>query len=135
METLINRLTKVQEDLNAFSLKLNKRSFKEENKITEKIEDIIKFRQCQDIINFSLTSTRDNQKIFKEKGNPSKADKSQVIRKNIYSLNLEINAHRIEKESLCGSIFLLITNLKYKDAKEFLDLYKYQPFLEKRHST
>jgi transposase len=134
LESRINKLTKAQEELSAFSLKLNKRNFKEANKITEKIEEIIKSRQCKGLINFSLTSTREYQKVFKKKGRPSKSDKSQVIWRNNYCLNFEINVHEVEKESLCDGIFPLITNVKDKDAREILDLYKYQPFLEKRHS-
>ena len=133
-ETRMNKLTKVQDDLNAFSLKLNKRSFKEAEKIKEKVEEIIKSRQCQGLISYTVDSTRDYQKVSKKRGRPAKEDRSQVIWKNIYSLSFEINANEAERECLCDGIFPLITNVRDKDAKEILDLYKYQPFLEKRHS-
>jgi transposase len=133
-ETRLHRLLKVQDDLNAFSLKLNKRSFKNSDIIIKKVEEIIKARQCQGMIAYSLTSTRDYQRKFKKRGRPGKQERSQVIWRSLYHLSFELNVHEVEKESLCDGIFPLITNVKDKDAKEILDLYKYQPFLEKRHS-
>jgi transposase len=130
----MQQLAKACDDLNAFSLKLNKRKFKEEDKIKEKIEEILKYRQCQNFIEYSLTSIRNYQRSFGKRGRPSKEDKSQLSWTNIYTLTFKVNDEEVENESLCDGIFPLITNLKDRDAKEILELYKYQPFLEKRHS-
>jgi transposase len=133
-QTRSQQLLKACDDLNSFSLKLNKRSFKEAENIKKKIEEIIKSRQCQNLIEYSVSSTRDYKRSFGKKGRPSKEEKSQISWSNIYAFNFKINDEEVERESLCDGIFPLITNVKDKDAKEILELYKYQPFLEKRHS-
>ncbi len=45
-----------------------------------------------------------------------------------------MNEDNIKQESLTDGIFPLITNLREHKPKEALEIYKYQPFLEKRHS-
>ena len=133
-EVRTDRLRRANDDLNAFSIKLNKRSLKDEARIVTKIEEILKTHQCKGLIDYSLTSEREYQREYKRAGRPGPGIKAKVSWKNIYSLNFVINEEKVISESLCDGIFPLITNVGDKDPKEILELYKYQPFLEKRHS-
>ena len=45
-----------------------------------------------------------------------------------------MNDTRIRREALTDGVFPLITNLTNRTPKNILEIYKYQPFLEKRHS-
>ena len=56
--------------------------------------------------------------------------------KKIYSTTFGVRADAIAQEEKVGGVFPLITNLdtaRYR-AKRVLEIYKFQPFLEKRHS-
>jgi transposase len=53
-----------------------------------------------------------------------------------YSVTLELDRQALQQESLTDGVFPLITNLEASthSAKRVLEIYKFQPFLEKRHS-
>jgi transposase len=52
-----------------------------------------------------------------------------------FSFSIHRNRETIESDSLTDGIFPLITNIhKDHSPKKILEIYKFQPFLEKRHS-
>lgn len=133
-ESRMGRLKRALDELNAFTLKLNKRKFKQAENIKNKVEEILKKYRCQDLISYGLNSDRDYKRSFGKRGRPSKEEKSQISWENVYTLNFKINSEEVERDSLTDGVFPLITNVTDKSPKEILELYKYQPFLEKRHS-
>ena len=53
-----------------------------------------------------------------------------------FSASFNVDRQALEQEALTDGVFPLITNLQEADysAKRVLEIYKFQPFLEKRHS-
>lgn len=133
-QSRLDRLQKTSNALNALTLKLNKRGLKEGPSIKAKIEEIIKAHQCEGLIEYSLNADRKYKKSYGTSGRPGPKAKGQLEWTSVFSISFHVNEQKVENESLCDGVFPLITNVLDKEAKEILEIYKYQPFLEKRHS-
>jgi len=133
-QTRIEKCRRALNDLNALSIKLNKRGLNERSKIKAQIEKILKTHQCQELVEFTLKASREYRRTYCRQGRPGPGNRAQISWKNVFSLSFGINEEKIKRESLCDGVFPLITNVRDKGPKEILELYKYQPFLEKRHS-
>jgi len=128
------RVQKAINALNSLSIKLNKRNFKQAASIKAKVQEILKANRCDGLIVYDLTFQRKYQKIFAQPGRPRAGKKAKIEWENIFALAFSVNEDKLAREALCDGVFPLITNVLDKGPREILELYKYQPFLEKRHS-
>ena len=72
---------------------------------------------------------------YKKPGRPKPSVCGSKISSDFYSLVCTIDEHALTQDALDDGVFPLITNLDHCcSAKEALEIYKFQPFLEKRHS-
>lgn len=128
------RLERVLGELGSLRLKLNKRDLKERKKIEERVEKILAAHQCQQLVEYEVESDRSYQKSYQGRGRPAKQSQAKLEWEQIYRLNFKLQQGQVEAAAKGDGVFPLITNVEDKDPKEILELYKYQPFLEKRHS-
>jgi transposase len=127
IEKALDALRELQTRLNTYNLKTH------EN-IEKKIISILKQNKCSDFITYEIRKDIHYEIQHKKAGRPKHDESGESVPKEYSSISFQINEARIKQESLTDGIFPLITNLKDRKAKEVLEIYKYQPFLEKRHS-
>ena len=135
-EARARRIQRAVDALNALQPKLNKYKLKSRNQIEAKIRTILKNSVCVDLIDFEIHEHRDYEKVHKKLGRPTKSASSQIRWKKVFSFTFGVNTDVISQQEKVDGVFPLITNLsadKYK-AKRVLEIYKFQPFLEKRHT-
>lgn len=82
--------------------------------------------------NLTLERTR----IYQKKGRPRKGDSYRTVWSQSFTLTFCVDNDEVRKDEKTDGVFPLITNLDPEDysAKKTLEIYKFQPFLEKRHS-
>lgn len=127
IEKTLGALKKLQTRLNTYNLKTHKN-------IEKEIISILKQNKCSDFIRYEIHRDKQYEIHHKKVGRPKLNESGASLLKEYFSISLQINEVRIKQESLTDGIFPLITNLKDHKPKEVLEIYKYQPFLEKRHS-
>lgn len=129
-------LAKALEALKELQSRLNTYRLKKRAEIEQAIEKILQEHQVQAWIEYQLDAQRICQTRYQRRGRPSATTKGKASWNNHFSLRFEVNQQRLEAESLTDGVFPLITNLEEKEypAKKVLEMYKFQPFLEKRHS-
>ncbi len=135
-ETRSRRVQAALEALKTLQPKLNKYNLKGRQQIDAKIRVILKENHCIDFIAFEINEFREYKHLRKNRGRPRKDETSQVSWKKIYSITFGVRADIIAQEEKVDGVFPLITNLdaaQYR-AKRVLEIYKFQPFIEKRHS-
>lgn len=135
-ETRSRRIQTSLEALKKLQTKLNKYSLKGPKQIDTKIRAILKEHHCIDFIAFDIHESREYKNLRRNRGRPRKDERGQVTWKNIYSITFDVHADAIAREKKVDGVFPLITNLdtaRYR-AKRVLEIYKFQPFIEKRHS-
>ncbi len=135
-ETRSRRVQAALDALKKLQPKLNKYSLKSRQQIDAKIRGILKENHCIDFIAFEIHEFREYKNLKRNRGRPRKDETSQVTWKKIYSITFGVQAEAIAQEEKVDGVFPLITTLdaaRYR-AKRVLEIYKFQPFLEKRNS-
>lgn len=127
IEKTLNALKKLRVRLNTYNLKTR-------DNIKKKITSLLKQNKCNDFIDYEIYRDIQYEIHHKNVGRPKLNESGASVLKQYFSISFRINEVRIKQELLTDGIFPLITNLKDHKPKEVLEIYKYQPFLEKRHS-
>lgn len=135
-ETRTRRLQAALQGLRRLQTKLNKYSLKSRQKIEANIQAILKEHHCRDLIAVEINEFREYNHLRKKRGRPKKDEAGRLSWKTLYSITFGVHHEVIKQEEKVDGVFPLITNLdatRYR-AKRVLEIYKFQPFLEKRHS-
>jgi len=136
IETRERHLQKSLGQLRLLQTKLNKYKLKTREQISDKIESILTDNQCQKLIDYQIHNETCFKKTFGKSGRPTKNSNAQLVSQTIFSITFSRNALAIKENAKTDGIFPLLTNLdgEEADAKRVLEIYKFQPFLEKRHA-
>jgi transposase len=129
-------ITKTLEALRELQTRLNAYKLKSRQAIEQALQDILDDHHTQDWIGYQIQVHRQYEKHFPKRGRPKDSQKGQLSWKPYFSVCFEVDRQALEQESLTDGVFPLITNLAAASyhAKRVLEIYKFQPFLEKRHS-
>ena len=135
-ETRKRQIERALEELRKTQLRLNTYNLKRRKQIVQRIERILKEEQCTTRIKCEITAAREYKHVYQKKGRPTKKTPKKTTWKEIYSISFGVDEDAVRKEEKTDGVFPLITNLDTKThpAKKVLEIYKFQPFLEKRYS-
>jgi hypothetical protein len=91
---------------------------------------------AQNWIEYQIDSHRVCQTKYRQRGRPATGQKGTPTWRPYFSVGFAVNQSAVQLQSLTDGVFPLITNLSPQDdpPKKVLEIYKFQPFLEKRHS-
>jgi transposase len=136
VETRKRRIHRALEELRKIEPKLNSYNLKRRKQIAQRIESILKNEQCETVIQYEIHATREYKHTYRKKGRPTKETPKKITWKPIYSISFGVDKEAVSNEEKTDGVFPLITNLDREThpAKKVLDIYKFQPFLEKRFS-
>ena len=129
LERALEELRSIQTKLNAYNLKTRKQ-------ISQRIESILEDARCESLIKFEIHATREYKHVYQKKGRPTKDTPKKVTWRQVFSISFGIDRDAVDDEKKVDGVFPLITNLNPEThpAKRVLEIYKFQPFLEKRFS-
>ena len=130
------RLTQTLEALRQVQSRLNTYHLKSQPAIEQALQDILDEHHTQDWIGYRIQVHRQYEKHFPKRGRPKGSQEGQWTWKPFFSVDFNLDRQALEQEALTDGVFPLITNLEEANysAKRVLEIYKFQPFLEKRHS-
>jgi transposase len=135
-ESRTRRLTKTLEALRELQTRLNTYKLKTRPAIEQALGNILNDQHTQAWVGYQLQVHRLYQERFPKRGRPKGSQRGQWSWKPYFSVSFQVDRQALEQESLTDGVFPLITNLEPADypPKRVLEIYKFQPFLEKRHS-
>lgn len=135
-ETRTREIHRALEELRKIQTQLNTYNLKQRKQIVQRVEGILKKERCQTRISYEIHATREYKRTYQRRGRPTKDSPSQITWKQVFSISFGIDKDAVSEEEKTDGVFPLITNLDSKTypAKKTLEIYKFQPFLEKRHS-
>lgn len=136
VETRTRHINRGLAELRYIETKFNTYNLKERKQISQRIEKLLKDEGCKNLIQYEIHATREYSRTHQQKGRPAKGDKGKITWKQVYSISFGIDKHSVSEEEKTDGVFSLITNLdpKTHSAKKVLEIYKFQPFIEKRYS-
>ncbi|MBW1792319.1 MAG: IS1634 family transposase [Deltaproteobacteria bacterium] len=134
-ETRARHIEKALENLRALQVRLNTYHLKKRSDIQQKVREILKQGQCRNWIDVQIHSQRTYKKHYSQVGRPMANQPTQLTWVPSFSMTFQINHEKLREEILTDGVFPLIHNLgkEFKSGR-ILEIYKFQPFLEKRHS-
>ena len=130
------KIKEVEFQLNELRQKLNTYSLKKKKVIQTCIKTILKKYKSEDFFNYEIKSYRNYSRKQLSRGRPGPKTRYRVTFKTHYRLQWSLRKENIKKKANADGFFPLITNIEKKelDMRRVLKYYKYQPYLEKRHS-
>jgi transposase len=129
-------LGKALDALKTLQSRLNRYRLKSRPAINEAMAKILQEHNVQNWIDCRLDAQPVYKTTYPQRGRPSASRKGIRNRTDLFSLSFSQNQSALELQGLTDGVFPLITNLDATEnsAKNVLNIYKFQPFLEKRHS-
>jgi transposase len=124
----IARIQRTEDELAALSARVHSNK----NKLEKAVLATLRNNQTEEYYEWQVV--RDVEESFKQqsRGRPTATTPFKKIETEIYRLTWCQNAERVQHDARYDGIFPLITN-RQEPARQVLEYYKYQPYLEKRH--
>lgn len=129
-------LRRAEAELFDLAARVNTRAPCNRSSILRAAKAIVQKLQCKPFLQLKVgTETRIAIQRLR-RGRPGKNDPVRQIRSRIFRLEYKRVKEAIRAESRTDGVFPLVTNLPPRrvSKKELLLIYKYQPYVEKRHS-
>lgn len=125
------RATSIEETMEELKALQNK-DHRSSKKLTSLAQEVFDRKKTAEYFHWKIIA--ETEEIFKQShmGRPTSKTTYKKITKKKYVLNFTHNQETIRYQSKCDGIFPIITNLK-NSSLEILEIYKFQPRLEKRH--
>jgi len=135
-ETRARRMERALDALRSIQTKLNTYKLKSRKQIEQGVKKILQEYHCQQLIRYEIHATRQSERVYQQKGRPRKDSPYKISWSQVFSLSFSMDKDAVREEEKTDGVFPLITNLDAEayPAKKVLEIYKFQPFLEKRHT-
>lgn len=129
-------LMKTESELFDLNTRLNRGKLKQRSVIQKEIKKIIRRNECLPFFKIRIATRILLQTKRLRRGRPGKGDPVKEVRMPVYYLEVRKDKEVLRSEARTDGVFPLVTNLKAKQTskKEVLLIYKYQPYVEKRHA-
>jgi transposase len=133
-EIRTQQIEKTLAALEQLNTKLNKRKLKRLREIKRAVKELLVEHETDELIQCSIQQRAIVTKSYLKRGRPTADTPTKTHRRVEYQIAWEMNQVEVTKQARTDGVFPLLTNNKEKPAREILEIYKYQSFLENRHS-
>jgi transposase len=129
-------IRKAETELVNLDARLNRRKLKRPSAIRAAVKQLLQSHNCGSFLQVKVRSTVHTELKRLRPGRPRKADPVRTIRTKSYALKVRRNLQALKAEARADGVFPLLTNLRKAAGpkKAVLLIYKYQPYIEKRHA-
>jgi transposase len=129
-------LEKAEAELFDLNARLNRGKLKKRASIGKKVKEILQQHKCRRFLDVSIASRTHIQTKRLRRGRPRKGDPVKEVRTRMHYIEVRRNKEALRAEARTDGVFPLATNLEPGSTpkKEILLVYKYQPYVEKRHA-
>lgn len=137
-DTRQRHLQKGMDSLRELQGKLNRYKLKTTIAIKNAVQSILKECQCKNLIAYQIHTHHQYYVKHQGRGRPSlkSIERGKKTWTSFFSLSFHIDEIVVRREEMTDGVFPLITNVEGEGypPKRILEIYKFQPFLEKRNS-
>lgn len=130
----LKRLDQARAELLLLGPRLNRRQLRSRRQIRQAVQDILRRAEIEPFLRVELhRQVREELRRLK-RGRPKASDPVRVERKSVWSLRVKVDDAALRAERRVDGVFPLGTNLDKASKRAVLEIYKYQPYVEKRFS-
>ena len=115
---------------------LNRGPLRRRSAIVKKAKAILRKLECERYFRITVHAQVRIQTKRLRRGRPKKNDPVREVRSSVFRLDVKRDKEALRAESRTDGVFPLTTNVQPRRAskQEVLLIYKYQPYVEKRHA-
>lgn len=120
-------------ELRELSAKVGKRKLRTRQAVQERARRILAARHATRFLVVEVRVATQVEHRYLRAGRPRPADPVRAIRSKILRLHVARDRAALRAEARTDGVFPLVTNIEKKESKRaILEIYKYQPYLERR---
>lgn len=129
-------LEKAETHLFDLAGRINRASLCSRSSILREAKNLLRKLECHGWFELNVHAHVQIETGRLRRGRPRKTDPVRQVRTTVFRLDYKRNKEILRAESKTDGVFPLVTNLEAKRASkpDLLLIYKYQPYVEKRHS-
>lgn len=128
------RLEEARAELLLLSPRLNRRQLRSASQIRQAVRDILRRSEMEPFLRVELHRQMREEVRRLKRGRPKASDPVRVVRKPVWSLRVKVDDAALRAEQRVDGVFPLGTNMDKASKRRVLEIYKYQPYVEKRFS-
>lgn len=129
-------LSRTETDLYQLASRVNTGKLKTRSSILREAKAVVRNHQCKSFIALKACSETRVETRRLRRGRPGKNDPVRHVRSRVFRLEYRRVKEALGAEARTDGVFPLVSNLPARrvSKQELLLIYKYQPYVEKRHS-
>jgi transposase len=118
--------------LQQLAAKVGSRQLRSRTAVEDRVAKELKRYRVERWLQTRVTTTTEIEHRYLRPGRPQPGDPVRTIRRRRLALVVSRNKQAIREDSRTDGIFPLVTNMCDRPKREILEIYKYQPYVEKR---
>lgn len=126
------RLRKAEVELKLLGDKLGRRSLSRRQAVRRQVATILSTHRVGDFLDVGITAFTEVQHRYLRRGRPKPGAPRRRITRRRLTLVVSRKQEALRGESRTDGVFPLLTSLADRSKRAILEIYKYQPYLEKR---
>jgi len=130
----LKRLDQARAELLLLSPRLNRRQLRSRRQIRQAVRDIVRRAEMEPFLSVELHRQMREEVRRLKRGRPKASDPVRIVRKPAWSFKVKVDDAALRAERRVDGVFPLGTNLDKASKRQVLEIYKYQPYVEKRFS-
>lgn len=119
-------------DLRIMAAKVGARRLRTAAAVQTRLKKILAEHQATGLLEVRVSTATEISHRYLHAGRPRPGDPVRAIRTQRLQLHVTRNTAALRAEARTDGVFPLVTNLMGRSKKEILEIYKYQPYIEKR---
>lgn len=127
-----NQLRRAELELKAVAAKVGTRQLRALPAVKARVEKILAQHRVAEFLETTIGTTTEIRHRYLRSGRPYPGDPVRAVRTKIPHLHVSRDRQALRAESRIDGVFPLVTNFRGRSKREILEIYKYQPYLEKR---
>ncbi len=125
-------IRKAEADLHEFSAKVGSRAWQKPKAVKERVRKILAVHRATEYFETRIATFTETELRHTRRGRPRPDDPMVKVRYRRIRLEATKNKDAIRRAAREDGVFPLITNIEAAAKRKILEIYKYQPYLEKR---
>jgi transposase len=126
------QVRKAELELKALAAKVGARKLRTPAAVQARVKKILAEHRVAGLIESTVTVITEVSHRYLHSGRPRPGDPVRAIRTKRPQLHVTRNTAALRAEARTDGVFPLVTNLADRSKREVLEIYKYQPYIEKR---
>jgi transposase len=127
-----NQVRRAELEFKLLSARVGTRRLRTAAAVQVRVKKILAEHQATGLLEVAVTTVTEISHRYLRSGRPRPGDPVRAIRSKRLQLHVTRNPAALRAEARTDGVFPLVTNLQGRAKREILEIYKYQPYLEKR---